>query len=56
MDGYWDPGFPWFARLGRMLKEKASGLGNVIVPEMLKALPTCFVHEVAHLCNKRFQG
>ena len=38
-----------------MLKEKASAFGNVIVPEMLKALPMGFTHEVARWFHKRFQ-
>ena len=39
-----------------MLKEKASAIGNVIVPEILRALPMAFAHEVARWFHKRFQG
>ena len=41
---------------GKMFKEKASAFGNVIVPEMRKALPMGFAHEVARWFHKRFQG
>ena len=41
---------------GKMLKEKASAFGNVIVPGMLKDLPMAFAHEVARWFHKRFQG
>ena len=40
---------------GKMLKEKASAIGNVIVPEMLIALPMRFAHEVACWFHKGFQ-
>ena len=39
-----------------MLKEKASAIGNVIVPEILRALFIAFAHEVARWFHKRFQG
>ena len=42
--------------LGKMFQEKASAFGNVIVPEMLKALPMGFAYEVARWFHKRFQG
>ena len=42
--------------LGKMFQEKASAFGNVIVPEMLKALPMGFAHEVGRWFHKRFQG
>ena len=45
-----------FRALGKMLKEQASAIGNVIVPEMLKALPMEVAHEVARWFHKIFQG
>ena len=41
---------------GKTLRNKANGLADCLVTEMLQCLPTETVHEVAHWFVKRFRG
>ena len=42
--------------LGKMLRNKANGLADCLVTEMLQCLPTETVYEVTHWFDQRFKG